>query len=711
MRRTGPPPSIAADAAGDRLVAKEGAIFLCCRPDGDISQKAGSDGVYFHDTRYVSEFTLRVSGRSPVLLSSSANLGFAITISSTNPSLKGIPEQTLEVTRHRFINGKLYERVKLTNHGPKEISPTVEIAMASDFADTFEVRRMSDREVRGEYMKPRSSEKGFTLAYEGEDGMFRETIATFDSPPSRISFELNRALCEWDVSLAPGAEAFIDMAIEPSEDGTRIRTLGREKAYGRIADSHEKWRSSLTEIRTDNEVANEVVKSSERDLRVLITPFDGQEIMTAGIPWFTAPFGRDALFACYEMLMLLPSPALQTLRFLSSLQAKESEDWRDAEPGKILHELRMGELARSGLIPHTPYYGSVDSTPLFLMLCASYWRWTGDLVSMKALLPSILDALKWMDDFGDFDGDGFIEYERRSPAGLDNQGWKDSHDALGAAGSVPEGPIALAEVQGYSYLARIRIAELLDELEMADEAEVQRKRARELRESFNSAFWMPEEGFFAMALDGQKNQIGSITSNPGHCLYCGIIEPDKAAAVVERLMSPDMYSGWGVRTLSMSSPRYNPMSYHCGSVWPHDNAIIAAGMKRYGFAEATEKLATGMFEAASITRDRRLPELFCGFERAPSMPFVDYPVACSPQAWAAAAPFMVLQAMLGISARAHGSALMINQPQLPTWLRRVEIKGLRIGDSSLDLLFQRDRERTSFAVMRKQGDIRISMEE
>jgi glycogen debranching enzyme len=408
--------------------------------------------------------------------------------------------------------------------------------------------------------------------------------------------------------------------------------------------------------------------------------------------------------------MINPEVARGTLLVLAGLQAQTDEGWRDAEPGKILHELRTGELARTGHIPHTPYYGTVDATPLFLMAAGGYYRWTLDLDTMRQLRPALDAALTWIDEWGDQDGDGFVEYEQRAPAGLINHGWKDSHDCIvHADGSLAQGPIALVEVQGYVYEAKLRIADVYEALGDAPRADQLRRQAGALRAAFNEVFWDPDEGFFALALDGRKQQVRSVTSNPGHCLYCGIVDDDKAALVAERLMAADMFSGWGIRTLSGSSPAYNPMSYHNGSVWPHDNAIAAAGLKRYGFDAATNRIAAGLFDVASGARDFRLPELFCGFQRDGSRAIVAYPVACIPQAWAATSPFMLLQAMLGISAQAPQNRLTVDRPRLPDWLDAVEIRGIRVGGSKVGLAFRQTGSSTAFSLLEQQGDVRIVM--
>lgn len=712
-------PGVLAEAAEELLVIKEGGLFLCARPDGDIRPRAVTgEGLFADDTRYLSELRLTIGGVNPVLLSSSADLAYAMVIDSTNPNIwEGralqVPQQTLSLRRFRFISDRLYERITLRNYGLEPLSTRLDLTLAADYADTFEVRGVRRRKSRGHALAPKRVSRGLRFGYVGEDEVFRETLVVFDSEPSDIEISGDRAVVRWDLALDPGGdEKMIWLTIEPSRGGRRRRYKSFGTAEAHVLAAHQQWRISGTEIHTDNELFDGFVRASVRDLHALATPMDGGEIIAAGIPWFVAPFGRDSLLTCYEMMSLNTAPARETLRLLARHQARTDDPWRDAEPGKILHEIRTGELARTGHIPHTPYYGSVDSTPLFLMLAAAYHRWTADLEFLAEIRPALDAALGWIAQYGDRDGDGFVEYQKRSPAGLDNQGWKDSGESIVQAdGSLAEPPIALVEVQGYVYLAKLRISEVYRALGEAGLADLLLKEAAELREAFNEAFWMPEEGTFALALDGRKQQVRSVTSNPGHCLYCDIVDQDKAASMAERMMAPDMFSGWGVRTLSMDNPAYNPMSYHNGSIWPHDNAILAAGLKRYGFPEATETIATALFDAAVASRETRLPELYCGFYRRENVPVVAYPVACSPQAWAAAVPFMLVQSFLGVSARAPNGVLTVNKPKLPSWLLRVELRGLHIGNSKVTLAFGRDREKTSFALIEREGDIRVTIEE
>ncbi len=476
--------------------------------------------------------------------------------------------------------------------------------------------------------------------------------------------------------------------------------------------SYEEWERECTQIVTDNELFNQLLDRSLRDLRALYTETGEGGVLAAGIPWYVTVFGRDSLISAHQLLSVTTMPARSALELLAARQGTRIDDWRDEQPGKILHEIRQGELARAGIVPHTPYFGSVDSTPWFLIVYAQHLRWTGDLDFAAKLLPAAEAALEWIDRYGDLDGDGFVEYQTRSSAGMRNQGWKDSHDAIvHADGRLAEPPIALSEVQGYVYLAKVRMADVYRALGDDRRAEYLLAQAHELRRRYNEVFWMEDERYYAAALDGEKRPVRTIMSNPGHGLYCGIVDEDKATPLAKRLLAPDMFSGWGIRTLSKAAAAYNPMSYHNGSVWPHDNALIAAGLKRYGFARSTNRVATAIFDAAIQADYLRLPELFCGFtRRTPNRP-VSYPVACSPQAWAAGSPFLMLQAMLGLSAQAHLNLVTVNKPHLPTWLNTVEVRNLSVGDSRISLVFRREGEITSFSLLSREGRIRVVMEE
>ena len=709
-------PPIPAEAREELLVIKDGELFLCTRTDGDVAPaQVSGEGFYAHDTRYLSEVRLEVGGAAPVALSYAAVDDHAV-VDSTNATLprgelEPIPQLSLSITRELMIaSGRLYYLIRLLNFLRDPVTSTVALALAADFADMFEVRGGVRRPARGHALTPKQVRRGLVLAYIGEDDVFRETIIELDPMPGELELTTGRARGKWSVELEPGRRTDLLLTAEPSIGGRRRARRRPGTAAAELDRASVDWSASCTSIESDNELFNGLIERAMHDLRALIMPAPGGQIVSAGIPWYVAAFGRDALVTAGEASLLNQDLSLDALRVLARLQATDDDPWRDAEPGKILHELRVGELARAGIVPHTPYYGTVDATPLFLIRAADYYQWTGDLETLRGLRPALDAALVWIDEYGDRDGDGFVEYQRRSPGGLQNQGWKDSHDSVvHADGSLAEGPIALVEVQGYVYLARIAIAEVYDALGAPDRATQLREQARALLHEFNDAFWNPREGTFALALDGRKRQVASVTSNPGHSLHCGIVEPEKANEVAERLMAPDMFCGWGVRTLSSECPAFNPMSYHNGSVWPHDNAIIAAGLKRYGHGRAVMKIAGALFDVATAARDFRLPELYCGFDRSERTSVVAYPVACIPQAWAAAAPFLLLQAMLGISPDAPARALRIDRPMLPDWLGQVRLHGLRVGDATVTLAFERDGAVTAFALLGQSGKVNVTM--
>jgi glycogen debranching enzyme len=710
-------PGLLAESRHDVLVIKEGALFVCSRRNGDIgADRVLGEGLFYMDTRFLSEFKLTLGGKPPVLLSSSDDLAYAMVIDATNPNLTEsgqivVPQQTLSIRRFRFLADRLYERITVRNFGAP-ISTRLDLVLGADFADTFEVRGFMSRDERGQKLAAKPSPGGLRFAYVGQDRVFRESLVTFRPEPSQMDIQGVQVQATWRVELDQGKRMSLLVTAEPSVGGKRRRARSPETAEAKVRASHESWRASGTWIRTDNELFNGFVDAAVRDLRALTTPLGSGEVLAAGIPWYVAPFGRDSLLASYESLILNPARAISTLEVLASLQAVRDDPWRDAEPGKIPHELRVGELAGAGLIPHTPYYGTIDATPLFLILAAACYRWTADLEPLKRLRPHLDRALSWISQSGDLDGDGFIEYHRRSAGGLKNQGWKDSEDCIvHINGKLAEGPIALVEVQGYVYQAKMGIAEVYQALGDGDRAAELRREAAELKVAFDRAFWMPEEGFYAMALDGHKRQVGSISSNPGHCLEAGILDPPRARLVAERLLAPDMFSGWGIRTLSSESVGYNPMGYHTGSVWPHENAIIAAGCKRYGLEDATETIASALFDAAAASSRMRLAELYCGFQRREGLPPVPYPVACSPQAWAAAVPLMLVEALMGFNAQAPEGMLSISHPRLPEWLQWMEMENFSVGGAKLKMEFSRNQRHTSFSLIEKNADLRVTIEQ
>jgi glycogen debranching enzyme len=716
-RLQGAAPVLVTDIASKTLAVKEGDTFLYSDLEGNLDH--GGDfglGLYARDTRFLSHFRMTINGRDPVLLSSSSERGYMSHVDLTNPDLYDgdvltVPQQTLNFRRIRAINGRLFERVRVKNYNAFAVSLDLEFLLGADFADIFEVRGMA-REV-GEPPPPPTVEDGtIEFAYRGRDDVRRITRIQFGGLPDRIDVEGTHARAVFRMHLGPYQTKLIGMSVDPIVEDDEPSSTDFDHAVHELRRSYEEWERESTEIVTDNELFNQLLDRSRRDLRALYTDTDGGSILAAGIPWYVTVFGRDSLIASHQLLLVNPKPAREALELLAAKQGTKNDDWRDEQPGKILHEIRQGELARAGIVPHSPYYGSVDATPWFVILYAMHLRWTGDVAFAEKLLPAAEAALQWIDDDGDLDGDGFVEYLCRSARGIRNQGWKDSHDSVvHADGRLAEPPIALAEVQGYVYLAKQRMADVYRALGRPEDARRLEDEAAELKRRYNEAFWMEEEQYFAEALDVDKRQVRTVTSNPGHGMYCGIVDDEKAVPLAKRLLSPDMFSGWGIRTMSKAAAAYNPMSYHNGSVWPHDNALIAAGLKRYGFARSTNRVATALFDAAVQADYLRLPELFCGFtRRTPNRP-VSYPIACSPQAWAAGSPYLMLQAILGISARAHENLLTVNLPHLPTWLNTVEVRNLAVGDSRISVVFRREGEITSFSLLSREGDVRVVMEE
>ncbi len=712
----GSPPVLVTDLASKTLAVKEGETFLYCDLEGNLDH--GGDyglGLYSRDTRFLSRFRMTVSGRNPVLLSSSSERAFMSHVDLTNPDLYdgdvvSVPQQTLNIRRIRAINGRLFERVRVKNYNAHAVSLDLEFEFGADFADIFEVRGMA-RESRGEREPPVLASQTVEFGHRGRDGVHRRTRITFPAAPDQLTDRGGVVSAVFRLHLGPYQTRMVGMTVDPIVDGEPA-SIEFDVAVHELRRSYEEWERESTQVVTDNELFNQLLRRSIRDIRALTTRTPEGTVLAAGIPWYVTLFGRDSLIASHQLLSVNPDLARETLEILARYQGTQEDPWRDEEPGKILHEVRRGELAGAGDVPHTPYYGSVDSTPWFLILYGSHLRWTGDLDFARKLLPNAEAALHWIDERGDLDGDGFVEYRTRSPRGMRNQGWKDSQDSVvHADGRLAEPPIALAEVQGYVYLAKHRMADVYQALGDEQQAEFLRAQAHVLRRTFNEAFWMEDEQYFAAALDGDKRQVRTVMSNPGHGLYCDLVDSDKAQALAKRLLAPDMFSGWGIRTMSKAAAAYNPMSYHNGSVWPHDNALIAAGLKRYKFVRSTNRVATALFDAAIQADYLRLPELFCGFtRRSPNRP-VSYPIACSPQAWASGAPFLMLQAMLGISSRAHQNLLTVNEPHLPAWLNTVELRNLRVGDSRLSLVFRREGEITSFSLLSREGHVRVVMEE
>lgn len=707
-------PFVIVDVKKEKLVVKEGELFLYSDIEGNIPREDTSGlGMYYQDTRFLNTFNLTLFGASPVLLSSTADRGFMSQIELTNTDFMTadgmvVPQETINIRRIRVVNGRLYELVRIKNYNHFPVEMSLEIEFDSDFADMFEVRG-TKRTKYGTWLAPKVDDNSILLAYHGLDAILRKTNIMFETKPSSI--EGTTAVFKFN--LKPRERKVIKFSVEPVIPTSMPSTVDNfNLAIGEIRKSYEDWFKNSTQLETDNELFTAVLRSSQRDIRMLLTDTEIGFFLSAGVPWFVTPFGRDTIITCLQIMMLDTNPASETAKVFTQLQGKTQDPWRDEEPGKIFHEIRRGELANIRAIPHTPYFGSADSTALYLIMLSEITRWTGDLELAASMIEPINEALRWIDEYGDLDGDGFVEYETKSRRGLVNQGWKDSgNSVVHTDGRLAEPPIALSEVQAYVYYAKRRIARLFEQLGNRERAEELSGQAETLKQLFNENFWIESEGYYAMALDRDKKPVKTVTSNPAHGLWARIIDDDKAARTVERLMQPDMFSGWGIRTMSKSSINYNPMSYHNGSVWPHDNALIISGLKKYGFNKEAIKVSSGLFDAALLYDYYRLPELFCGFtKRSISRP-VNYPVACSPQAWASGSIFMILQALLGIDVDATNNTVYVNNPVLPQWLKEVELRKMQIGKAALSLKFKRDGDITSLVVTEKMGTVRTVVTE
>jgi glycogen debranching enzyme len=555
----------------------------------------------------------------------------------------------------------------------------------------FQVRGLLGERL-GQEDAPEWADGVLRFRYHGRDGLFR-SLSVF-LPSTLVPDGPNGAAAS--IRLEPRAEERLKLRLEvqegPDEATDRMAPQPHDLAGPRPGSPtrpSDAWPGGIARVDSDSLALNQTLTRSFADLQLLRSTIRDRDFIAAGIPWFATLFGRDSLIASLQLLPYNSRTAAETLRLLATLQGTRVDDWRDEAPGKILHELRVGEMARSGEIPHSPYYGTVDATPLFLILLAEYCRWTGDLELFLELEDHVRRALEWIDQYGDHDGDGYVEYRSNSEHGLINQGWKDSGDAIvDQRGAIAEPPIALVEVQAYIYAAKVGIAELYARRGNGDRAEQLRREADTLRSRFNRDFWVESLGYYALALEARKQPLRVVSSNPGHALWCGIADSDKAGRVAQRLMAPDMFSGWGVRTLSASSPAYTPIGYHLGTVWPHDSALVAAGLKRYGYAPQARRILDGIAAAAMDFKHHRLPELFTGFSRGRYGAPIPYPVACHPQAWAAGSlPFLLAQ-LLGLHPEAFESRLRIVDPWMPGFVDMLELTGLRVGSATADLRFE-----------------------
>lgn len=708
-----PEPRIAYQDAEPRkasnLTLIDGKTFLSTNQSGDIMPPGAPDvGLFQNDTRFLSRLELRVGGHNTGLLSSSTEQTFMsqIELTTGRGTLRDtyeIPENTIHIRREQLLSSDiLYDYLTFENFNFHELDLTIELAYEADYVDVFQVRGAARQEM-GQYYKPLAHRDSLIFCYRGRDEVVRETVIHFSPQPEHIE----NAAARWKLKLPPFKRFQLQTSITPLIEARRSRAgrsdFGQSLRLRREAVS--KWESQSTQFESSNRIFDQMIKTCVGDFHALQIPDGKEHVIGAGVPWFATMFGRDSIIAAFQSLLLNPQLACETLRVLARYQGKEKNDWLDEEPGKILHECREGEMTRAGEMPFGPYYGSVDATPLWLVLLSEAFNWTADEQLVKDMLPHAHRALEWIDQHGDLDGDGFIEYLRRSPKGLANQGWKDSWDAnVHRDSQLARHPIALCEVQGYVYEAKYRMASLMRSFGDIRTADKLKKEAAEMARRFEKAYWMPERGFYAMALDGDKRQLQVISSNPGHLLFTRMLPLERARMVTQRLLQPDMFSGWGLRTMSHDERVFNPLSYHRGSVWPHDNSIAAHGMSLYEFREPALQIFTGLFQAAINFRDYRLPELFCGIQRGEHDRPVQYPVSCWPQAWASGAAFLLLTSVLGVRPSAHRKELNVMNPTLPEWLDYLHIRNLRIGGSRVSLDFTRRGDRTFCNVVDIEGE-------
>ena len=697
-------------ASRPRRTLKHGDTFIVVDSHGDIgASPGGTDGLFHGDTRFLSRLELLLNGVQPLLLGSNVrDDNSQLTVDLTNPDIYFdqrlvLPKDTLHVVRTIFLWGDTaYQRLAIRNYGDHVVDLQLTILFDSDFADLFEVRGLH-RSKHGQIGHATGAATG-VLIYDGLDGKRRQSALNFDPQPA----ELTQTSASYAIQLSPKAAKAVFLTVgcgipAPPKPVPFLRGLrAAHRALRRAS-------QNASTVVSSNEIFNEIVCSSMADLCMLMTQTPQGRYPYAGIPWYSTTFGRDGLITALQTLWLDPRIAEGVLRRLAAFQATTYEDASDAQPGKILHEMREGEMAALGEVPFGLYYGSVDATPLFVMLAGLFAERTGDDAIIVELWPAIEAALSWIDGPGDLDGDGFLEYYRATERGLANQGWKDSEDAIfHADGRLAKGPIAVAEVQGYVYCAKQVLARCAERLGWTERARLLKAEADQLAERFDTSFWCPELGTYALALDGDKEPCRVRSSNAGQVLFTGIARFDRAVEVADGLLRPEFFSGWGIRTVANSEARYNPMSYHNGSIWPHDNALIALGLARYDLKRSLERMFAGLFDAATYFEMRRLPELFCGFQRSRGRGPTHYPVACSPQAWASATPFTLIEASLGLQFDPAANEIRLRNPRLPPFLDELVLRNLMLKQSSVDLKVRRHANEVSVEILERRGQIQVS---
>jgi len=688
-------------------VLKYGSTFAVFNRYGDIEPLGlGEHGIFFRGTRHLSELVLSVWNSRPLLLSSTVKSdNFVFTADLANVDITegqhiAIPRGTVHIVRSRFLwQAVAYEELRIFNYGLVPLDLPLRLSFAADFADIFEVRGMR-RERRGRRLDDKITTSSILLTYEGLDREQRQTRIHCDPAPPRIS----SSEIQYETSILPGHNTAFHISID-CDPKPRDRSISYARAISSAETELKAAFANLSEITSSNDRLSRWIRRSLADVEMMTLGNPEMHYPYAGVPWFSTVFGRDGIITALQMLWIAPQIAKGVLQYLASTQATEINPEAEAQPGKILHETRRGEMAGLGEVPFGRYYGSIDSTPLFLILAGLYLDYTGDLDLLHHLRPHIDLALDWIDRYGDVDQDGFVEYAPHGDKGLVQQGWKDSRDSIfHADGTIAPPPIALCEVQGYVYAAKRAAAKIYAAWDDQKRQSALETEAAELQDRFERAFWCEDLSIYALALDGEKRACRVRSSNPGHCLFSGIASPERASLVAHTLVNDDFFSGWGIRTIACHESRYNPLSYHNGSVWPHDNAIIAAGMARYGFRDFAGRILMSLLDVSGAVDLHRLPELFCGVNRRLGQGPTLYPVACSPQAWAAGAVFMLLQACLGISVNAKEKLLLFERPFLPTGVPQLTIRDLHLGTSRISLYLERDAGPVRIEILEKHGD-------
>ncbi|KHE70095.1 amylo-alpha-1,6-glucosidase [Halobacillus sp. BBL2006] len=695
----------------DYRVLKDNELFLLTDKSGDIPlEHPYGLGLYKRDTRFLSEMSLTINGEPLILLKSEAGGTYESSMLLTNPHMEKDDEvelwrESIEIERFRYISDDvLYETIRAKSYYPKPVRFSLELSFEADFADMFIVRGFQHGEI-GTKQETKVEEDRLIFNYDGADQINRSTQVIWEQTSGA---KAEGSTITFPFALAHEEVKEIMVRVVPLVGEEKKEARKAPKAYQNLKETYEDWNANVTKVVTDHTSLNRLIERGIQDLRALSTDVGFGPFFVAGLPWFGVPFGRDSLIAALQTLPFQPEIAKGTLHTLAHYQGTKKDEWRDEEPGKIMHEIRYGELANTNQVPFTPYYGTIDATPLFLILLTEYVRWSKDLEFFKELLPNVESAIEWIDQYGDRDGDGFIEYHQESSKGIANQGWKDSADSVvHRNGEYAKSPIALAEVQGYVYQARLGIAELYESTGSSTKAEKLKSQAADLKEKFNEAFWMEDVGYYAIALDEHKNQVGTITSNPGHVLYSGLIDEDKQDQVLDSLVSSKVFSGYGIRTMAEGEAGYNPMSYHDGSVWPHDNSMILLGMGYVQGHEQANVVIEGLIDASRSFEYERLPELFCGYGREEGKP-VPYPVACSPQAWAAGTPLTFVRTMLGLYPTYDSKELKLS-PSFINGLNEMAVEDLPFAGGRVSFTIKRKEDQYDLDVAENTTGLHVSL--